>query len=102
VENKRFEEMNYEDLQQALKVLSLPERATLREIKARHRELVKRFHPDAGGEETERIRQINEAYGVISAYCRDYRFSFSREEFFEQRPEERLRQQFANDPIWGG
>jgi hypothetical protein len=36
------------------------------------------------------------------AYCRDYRFSFSREEFLEQRPEERLRQQFAQDPIWGG
>jgi hypothetical protein len=38
----------------------------------------------------------------LMAYCRDYRFSFSWEEFLEQRPEERLRQQFAHDPIWGG
>lgn len=94
--------MLYEELLQALQVLCLPERATLREIKTRHRELVKRHHPDAGGEEAERIRQINEAYRVLSGYCRDYRFSFSREEFFQQKPEERLRQQFADDPIWGG
>lgn len=94
--------MQYEELRQALEVLSLPEKATLREIKSRHRDLVKRFHPDAGGDEPERIRQINAAYRLLSDYCRDYRFSFTRAEFLEQRPEERLRQQFAQDPIWGG
>jgi len=94
--------MEYEELRQALAVLALPERATLGEIKAKHRKLVKRFHPDAGGGDPERIRQINAAYRLLSAYCRDYRFAFTREEFLEQNPEERLRQQFASDPIWGG
>ena len=94
--------MEYEELRQALKVLALPERASLGEIKARHRNLVKRFHPDAGGGDPERIRQINAAYRLLSAYCRDYRFKFTREEFLEQNPEERLRQQFERDPIWGG
>jgi len=61
-----------------------------------------RHHPDAGGSVNDRIRQINAAYQILLAYCRDYRFSFSREEFLEQRPEERLGQQFAQDPIWGG
>lgn len=61
-----------------------------------------RHHLDAGGSENDRIQQINAAYQILLAYCRDYRFSFSREEFLEQRPEERLRQQFAQDPIWGG
>jgi hypothetical protein len=41
--------MGYEELRQALAVLALSERANLGEIKARHRDLVKRFHPDAGG-----------------------------------------------------
>jgi DnaJ-class molecular chaperone len=94
--------MEYEELRQALEILSLSEKATLRDIKARHRDLVKRFHPDAGGGEPERIRQINAAYGVLLAYCRDYRFSFTHEEFLAQNPEKRLQQQFAQDPIWGG
>jgi hypothetical protein len=94
--------MEFEELRQALEVFSLTGRVTLQEIKSRHRVLAKRFHPDAGGEDAERIRQINAAYQVLLAYCRDYRFSFSREEFLKQRPEERLRQQFAQDPIWGG
>ncbi len=94
--------MEFEELQRALTIFSLKERVTLREIKARHRDLVKRFHPDAGGGDSERIRQINAAYQVLMAYCRDYRFSFSREEFLEQKPEARLRGQFADDPIWGG
>jgi hypothetical protein len=94
--------MEYEELIDALGVFSLSGRVTLQELKARHRALVKRHHPDAGGGENESIRQINAAYQVLLAYCRDYRFSFSREEFLEQRPEERLRQQFAHDPIWGG
>lgn len=38
--------MTYADLQEALRVLGLGERATFREIKTRHRELVKRHHPD--------------------------------------------------------
>jgi hypothetical protein len=94
--------MEFEDLKEALDVFSLTGKASLQEIKARHRALVKRHHPDAGGSENDRIWQINAAYQILLAYCRDYRFSFSREEFLEQRPEERLRQQFAQDPIWGG
>jgi len=93
--------MEFEDLREALDVFSLTGKASLQEIKARHRALVKRHHPDAGGSENDRIRQINAAYQILLAYCRDYRFSFSREEFLEQRPEERLRRQFAQDPIWG-
>ena len=40
--------MYFADLQEALKVLGLGERATIREIKAHHRALVKRHHPDTG------------------------------------------------------
>ena len=94
--------MEYKDLEEALEVFSLTGRATLQEIKSRHRTLVKRYHPDVGSNENEQIRQINTAYQILLAYCRDYRYSFSREEFLEQRPEERLRQQFSQDPIWGG
>jgi hypothetical protein len=52
----------------ALAVLNLEETATLHEIKARYKELVKRFHPDANGGDRgkeERLRQVIKAYGHL-------------------------------------
>ena len=50
--------------------LQLPHNATLIEIKARYKELVKRFHPDANGGDRgaeERLKQVIKAYGVLRA-----------------------------------
>ncbi|TSK05123.1 MAG: J domain-containing protein [Geobacter sp.] len=89
--------MTYANLQEALQILGLGERATLGEIKARHRELVKCHHPDAGAQgDPERIRLINAAYQIVSEYVTGYRFSFTEEEFYEQNPDERLRNQFMD------
>jgi len=95
--------MTYAELCEALKVFGLAERATLKQIKQRHRELVRAHHPDHHAEvDAARMARINAAYAVLSAYCSAYRFDFSRNEFLEQNPEERLRSQFASDPVWGG
>ena len=94
--------MTYAELQQALAVFGLSGRATLAELKSRHRELVKRLHPDTGAADPAAIRQVNAAYRILQSYVAAYRFSFAEEEFYEQNPDERLRRQFASDPIWGG
>jgi len=95
--------MTFEELDLARQLLGLSGRASLREIKARHRLLAKRFHPDRGADaDAGRFREVNAAYRRLLDYCTEYRFSFAREEFFEQNPEERLREQFAQDAIWGG
>ena len=55
---------------QALDVLNLDASATLHQIKARYKELVKRFHPDANGGDRgaeERLKQVIKAYGVLRA-----------------------------------
>jgi DnaJ-class molecular chaperone len=94
--------MTYQELRAALKVFQLAERATLREIKSRHRELVKRHHPDAGSSaDDESIREINASYRLLIDYVNDYRFSFAEQEFYEQNPDERLRQQFFDESQWG-
>lgn len=93
--------MNYGELLKAQKMLGLGERASLQEIKERYRELARQHHPDAGGEESEAMQKINAAYAMLLSYVEDYRFSFAEEEFYEQQPEERLRQQFGDDPLWG-
>jgi len=93
--------MTHAELKEALRVLGLGERATLKEIKSRHRQLVKRHHPDIdAAAEPEAIRRINAAYRVVLDYLADYRFSFAEAEFYEQNPEARLWQQFADDPLW--
>lgn len=93
--------MTYRELQATLELFTLGERATLEQIKARHRELVKTHHPDSGGD-GEAMRRVNAAYALLLAYCSAYRYDFSEEEFLEQHPEERLRRQFGWDPLWGG
>ena len=55
---------------QAFDVLNLESSASLNEIKARYKELVKRFHPDANGGDRgaeERLKQVIKAYGVLRA-----------------------------------
>ena len=55
---------------QAFDVLDLDPSSSLNEIKARYKELVKRFHPDANGGDRgteERLKQVIKAYGVLRA-----------------------------------
>ena len=95
--------MTYADLKGALDLFALPERATLSDVRERYRRLVRECHPDLhDGREDDRIREVTAAYHLLRGYCDTYTFSFSEEEFLNQNPEERLRQQFANDPLWGG
>lgn len=94
--------MTHDELKSALRVFGFGERATLREIKARYRELAKRHHPDGGdSEETEEIYRVNEANRVILEYVESYRFCFSEREYLEQYPEEHLRRRLMADPLWG-
>jgi DnaJ-class molecular chaperone len=97
---KRGQIMTYTELREAVAVFGLGKCATMEEIRARHKEMVKRHHPDAGGEETEVIKKINMAYHVLQEYIGNYHYSFLEEEFFRQHPEERTRKQFKNDHLW--
>ncbi len=94
--------MTYADLQAALDEFDLPQQVTLKKIRERHRQLVRRYHPDMGAQgNNARIRRINAAYKIINQYVADYQFDFSRTTFLEQYPEERLREQFYDIGLWG-
>ena len=65
--------------------------------------LIPFHHPDQDIDtDAEKIRKINYAYEILTAYCESYRYCFVEEEFLEQVPEERLRRQFGWDPVWSG
>jgi uncharacterized tellurite resistance protein B-like protein len=63
------------DRERALAILDLPRDATPESIRKRHRELVRKFHPDAQPnlgqvaqqEATERFREIQRAYEILTA-----------------------------------
>lgn len=95
--------MTYQDFMKAVEVFGLGQRASLQQIRDRHRELAKAHHPDQGNAtDPEAIRRINCAYEIIREYCTNYQFCFSEEEFLEQTPAERLKRQFGWDPVWSG
>lgn len=97
--------MTYCELSGALEIFgfSTQDRLTLKQVKRRQRDLVKSNHPDLkSAQPAERIKQINAATSILLEYINSYRFSFTEEEFYRQNPDERLRMQFSNDPVWGG
>jgi DnaJ-class molecular chaperone len=96
----------YEEIMKALQILGLYESATVREIKNKYRELLKEWHPDLckGNEDIRKKKTIEiiNAYKIITDYCEQYRFSFSKEEVEKYiSPEELWAKQFGKDPIWG-
>ena len=94
--------MTYEGLMAALIEFDLPQQVTLKKIRARHRQLVRQYHPDRGAApDNDKIRRINAAYKILNEYLSDYMFDFSKETFFEQYPEERVRAQFYDVGLWG-
>lgn len=97
--------MTYSELKGALVVFGWSEldALTMAQVKKRHRELVRACHPDLKGvAASHEIQKVNAAAAIVLAYLENYRFSFSEDTFYCQNPEERLRMQFANDPVWGG
>lgn len=95
--------MTYQDFRKAVAIFQLEERATLKQIRARFRALVKNHHPDQVKDaDQDVIREVNRAYEVLMEYCSGYQFCFSEEEFLRQTPTERLKRQFGWDPVWGG
>ncbi|MDY0190401.1 MAG: DnaJ domain-containing protein [Desulfuromonas sp.] len=92
--------MQYADLEAALKIFAISSPTSLAQIKATHKKLVKQYHPDTGCTDNDKIRLINSAYKILEEYCLKFNFTFSHDEFMEQNPEERLRQQFANESFW--
>lgn len=96
---------SYREVVEAIKILGLPERATLQEIKSRYRSLIAEWHPDKQGMDKERCaemtRKIIAAYKTISEYCSRYTYSFSREEIKHQMPtDDRWFERFGEDPVW--
>jgi DnaJ-class molecular chaperone len=81
---------NYSEIQEARKLLRLSEEATLKEIKAAYRKLAHRHHPDKAGKgdsaEDETMKRLNQAYKLLTDYCKEYKYSFREEDVARTYP----------------
>ncbi len=102
--------LNSEEIYKAAKILKIPERATMREIREQYRKLARKWHPDNCKDEREvcenKIKEIVRAYRLVMDYCRNYQYSFKKDEIIQSLPSKnRYREewikQFGNDPLWG-
>lgn len=50
---------------EAYKIFELNESASIEEVKKKHKELVKKYHPDLNPNNLEKMKQVNEAFEVI-------------------------------------
>ncbi|MDA3785818.1 MAG: J domain-containing protein [Deltaproteobacteria bacterium] len=95
----------WHDIEAAREIFGLADRATLRDIKAVFRQLVKKYHPDLAGEGAEnrgRIQEIHEAYHVLLTYCENYEFPLRRADAApEVEVEDWWMHRFGQDPLWG-
>lgn len=97
----------YQRITQARKLLELPERASMEDIRNSYRGLIRLWHPDTSKESkekcTEMTARIIASYDMIINYCSHYKFSFSQEEVrFHFSEEEWWQERFGDDPVWGG
>jgi DnaJ-class molecular chaperone len=68
----------------AKSLLGLREKSSLKEIKLKYKNLMKKWHPDKHKDDVHKATQmsmlINEAYEIILDYCNNYEFSFEEEQ----------------------
>ena len=96
----------YQEITEARKLLELPERATMQQIKATYRTLLAKWHPDKCNEDKEKCNEMTQkivaAYKVIMSYCEQYKYSFSEDEIKNYLPQDEWwLQHFGDDPVWG-
>jgi len=97
---------NYREIDEARKLIELPERATMQEIKANYRRLMRKWHPDRCGDNSyqcvEMTKKLIAAHEILIAYCKHYRFSFTEEEVAHYSSgEDWWIRRFGDDPLWG-
>ncbi|MBU0721010.1 J domain-containing protein [bacterium] len=74
---------SFEKIMKSKSLLGLREKSTLKEIKLKYKNLMKKWHPDKHKDNVEKATkmsmQINEAYEIILDYCNNYEYSFDEE-----------------------
>jgi DnaJ-class molecular chaperone len=84
--------VNFNEIDEARRLLGLGGAATMKEIKSAYRRLSHRYHPDkhddASQANDEMMKKLNLAYRLLLDYCNNYRYSFDEEDVARNCPHE--------------
>lgn len=78
--------VTYSEFEQAVETFGLIGVETRDDIKKRYLKLSRKYHPDMPEGSTEKFQEINEAYKILSAYVKNFKFRCTKEEFGNQHP----------------
>jgi len=83
---------NFDEIEEARKLLGLSEEATLKELKSTYRRLAHHHHPDTHSSTTDEneamMKKLNRAYKLLLEYCNNYKCSFREEDVARTHPYE--------------
>lgn len=89
-------------MRMAQSVMGLPERFSIRQLKARYRKLMKNTHPDINreGEIDTHLKSVEliDSYRVLLEYCENYPVSIDGKG--SETPEDFMGRRFGDDPMW--
>ena len=97
---------DFEKLTLARLELELSERASIRTIQSRYREMVKQWHPDLCHEDKaaceEKTRRLTDAYRTLMEYAKDVPIAFTEENAaYNLSPQEFWRKRFGDGMVPG-
>lgn len=96
---------NFDEINEARRLLGLGEDATIKEIKSAYRKMAFRHHPDKhigadSSEHEESMKRLNWAYKLLLQYCHDYKYTFREEDvartYFYEEHARRWRENWFN------
>ncbi len=92
----RVDELTYEDILWARKVLGIGEEVRWREVKEKYRQLLKKYHPDVSdaSDSSRKIKDLNRAFEILQAYFDNYRLDLSKEGVYRQLDHLSFREHF--------
>lgn len=77
-----FNKGKFDLINEARLVLGLKEQCTFEEVKSRYRKISLKVHPDKNEGEDKQMKELNEAYRIVRAYCNsvnESEYSFTKE-----------------------
>lgn len=94
------------EIENAIKILDLPKRFSIKDLKEAKIRKLKEYHPDLNNSNKlfeEKTVEIINSYNILLEFCEKFVFDFSDDNLYNKISDNEnfWKNRFGNDPIWG-